>query len=121
MNMCASIKARGMFKIVLDHALPHKLSYLRLYAEMGSARLYLSFDSGNLQWFGKIEKNRSITRTLTDKEYFAHRLKHPIRKVLAEDKDEILIETKDGVEERWLKPRWLLREVRIKRTALRGR
>jgi len=53
-----------MFKIVLDHALPHKLSYLRLYAEMGSARLYLSFDSGNLQWFGKIERNRSTPRTL---------------------------------------------------------
>ena len=110
-----------MFKIVLDHALPRKLSYLRLYAEMGAARLYLSFDSGNLQWFGKIEKNRSVSRTMTDREYLAYRLKHPIKKVLAEDEDEIIVETKDGAEERWLKPRWLLREVRIKRATLRGR
>jgi len=110
-----------MFKIVLDHALPHKLSYLRLYAEMGYARLYLSFDSGNLQWFGKIERNRNTSRTLTDKEYLYHRLKHPVKKVLVEDEDEIVVETKDGAEERWLKPRWLLREVRIKRTSARGR
>lgn len=110
-----------MFKIVLDHALPHKLSYLRLYAEMGYARLYLSFDGGNLQWFGKIEKKRSVTKTLTDKEYFAHRLKHPIKRVLVEDEDELVVETMDGAEERWLKPRWLIREVRIKRVSSRGR
>lgn len=110
-----------MFKIVLDHALPYKLSYLRVYAEMGYARLYLSFDSGNLEWFGKIEKKRSISRALTDKEYFAHRLKHPIKKVLMDDGDEIVVETKDSVEERWLKPKWFLREVRIKSTSSRGR
>ncbi|MEM3386323.1 MAG: hypothetical protein QXN08_01430 [Nitrososphaerales archaeon] len=110
-----------MFKIVLDHALPHKLSYLRVYAEMGYARLYLSFDSGNIQWFGKIEKKKSVSRAITDKEYFAHRLKHPIKKVLMEDEDEIVVETKDGVEERWLKPRWLLREARIKRISSDGR
>jgi len=40
---------------------------------------------------------------------------------LVEDEDEIVVETKDGVEERWLKPRWLLREVRIKRTSKKGR
>lgn len=110
-----------MFKIVLDHALPHKLSYLRIYAEVGYARLYLSFDSGNIQWFGKIEKKRSISRAITDRGYFAHRLKHPIRKVLMEDEDEIVVETYEGVEERWLKPRWLLREVRIRRAQSRGR
>ncbi len=102
-------------KIVLDHALPHKLDYLRVYAELGYARLYLSFDSGNIQLFGKIEKNKSNPRAITDKEYFAYRLRHPLKNVLMEDEDELVVETEDGLEEAWLKPRWLLRAVRDKK------
>ncbi|MBI4257579.1 MAG: hypothetical protein HY619_01365 [Thaumarchaeota archaeon] len=100
-------------KIVLQHALPRKIDYLKLFASIGSASFYLSVNGRNVQWLGRIEAARSQRRSFTDQEYVRYRMYHPVDEILAENSEEVVVRTKEGVEEQWLKPKWLLRRRRV--------
>ncbi|MBI2184019.1 MAG: hypothetical protein HYU39_03565 [Thaumarchaeota archaeon] len=98
---------------MLKHALPKKIQYLKLFASMGSASFYLSVNGRNVQWLGRIESARSERRSFTDQEYVRYRMDHPVDEILADNGEDIVVRTKEGVEEQWMRPKWLLRRRRI--------
>jgi len=100
-------------KLLLQHALPKRLDYLRVFANVGSASFYLSVDGADVQWIGRIQRRRPHSASFSDKEYFRYRAMHPVQQVLDEEKDQVIVKTSDGAEESWIKPRWLLRRRRV--------
>ena len=100
-------------KLLLEHALPKRLDYLRVVANIGGAYFYLSVDGAEVQWFGRIRRRMTNYALFSDKEYFLYRREHPVQQILDEEGDQVIVKTSDGAEESWIKPRWLLRKRRV--------
>lgn len=104
-------------KVLLEHALPDKIDYVRFLVDAGVATFYFSFDGKKLMWFGRIEKERTIGRSLNDAEYCRYRLDHPVEEVVNDDGEHVVLITQNGAREHWLKPRWTLKlRERIRRS-----
>jgi hypothetical protein len=102
----------GILKVILEHALPTKVDYFRVFAEVGRANLFLSVDGLEFRCHARLKNQRSrradVPRTFSDSEYTRYRMSHPVKKILAKDEDEVVVKTDDNVEETWFLPRWLL-------------
>jgi hypothetical protein len=96
-------------RVLLDHAFPEKVDYLRVAVDAGVLKFYFSLDGQNVLWLGKIEKHRGEEHSFSDAEYFRYREEHPVERVLEESPSEVIVKTRNGVREHWLKPRWILR------------
>jgi len=99
-------------KVLLEHMLPRKLRYARVYLEAGSASVYFSLDGASADWHASIGRKRGVE--MSDKEYSRLRAKLPAVETLDDDGKMLVVRNANGNEEQWWKPRWVLTRVRRK-------
>jgi hypothetical protein len=103
-------------KFLLEHRLPRKLRYAKVFFQAGTASLFLSIDGASADWHASIGKaGRQVV--LTDKEYARLREAVPASELLDDDGRDVIIKNAAGEEESWTKPRWVLRGVHRKPTS----
>ncbi len=95
----------------LEHRLPRKLRYAKVYLEAGSASVSFSLDGTNADWHASIGRKREGTK-LTDREYSRLRAALPAIESLEEDGRMVVVRNSEGTEESWMKPMWTLTRVR---------
>ena len=103
-------------KFLLEHKLPKKLRYAKVYFEAGPTSLQFSLDGANVDWHASIGKRHGAQ--LTDAEYTRLRAGVPAVELLDDDGRSVLIRNAAGYEELWEKPRWVL--TRTHKKAARG-
>ncbi len=97
-------------KVLLEHKLPKKLRYARVYVETESASVYFSLDGASADWHASIGKRKGIE--MTDKEYSRLRANIPAIETLDDDGRMLIVRNALGFEEHWRKPRWVLTRAR---------
>ena len=93
-------------KFLLEHKLPKKLRYAKVYFEAGPTTVLFSLDGTSADWHASIGKRRAAE--LTDAEYARLRSEVPAVELLDDDGRRVLIRNAAGYEELWEKPRWVL-------------
>jgi hypothetical protein len=99
-------------KFHLEHRLPRKLRYAKVYFEAGPTSLFFSLDGTSADWHASIGKKKV---ELTDAEYSRLRAEVPAVELLDDDVEKVLIRNSAGYEELWEKPRWVLARAHKKR------
>jgi hypothetical protein len=94
-------------KFRLEHALPRKLRYAKVYFEAGSASVFFSLDGASADWHASIGR-RDQKKELTDREYSRLRASAPAVEALGDDGKMFVVRGSSGREETWLRPRWTL-------------
>lgn len=97
-------------KILLEHKLPKRLRYARVYMEAGGASVYFSLDGDSADWHASIGKKRGVE--MSDKEYSRLRANLPAVETLDDDGRMLVVRNALGFEEQWTKPRWVLLRAR---------
>jgi hypothetical protein len=103
-------------KFLLEHKLPKKLRYAKVYFEAGPTSVLFSLDGTSADWHASIGRKKGIR--LTDAEYTRLRSELPAVEMLDSDGRMVLIRNAAGYEELWERPRWVL--SRTHRVGLRG-
>jgi hypothetical protein len=103
-----------MMKFLLEHKLPRKLRYAKVYFEAGSTSVQFSLDGSSADWHARIGRGRGVE--MTDAEYAKLRAEVPAVDLLDDDGRRVLIRNAAGFEESWEKPRWVLNRIHKKRT-----
>lgn len=98
-------------KFRLEHRLPKRLRYAKVYFEAGPASLFFSLDGTNAAWRATIGRKKDEAE-LTDREYSRLRAKVPAVETLDDDGRMLVVRNSMGYEERWLKPQWRLTRIR---------
>jgi len=93
-------------KFLLEHKLPKKFRYAKVYFEAGPTSLLFSLDGTSADWHASIGKRKRVR--LTDAEYTRLRSEMPAVEMLDDDGQSVLIRNSAGYEELWEKPRWTL-------------
>jgi len=106
--------ARSM-KFLLEHKLPRRLRYAKVYFQAGPTSMAFSLDGTSADWHASIGKRRV---EMTDAEYARLRAESPAVELLDDDGRRVLIRNAAGYEELWEKPRWVL--TRAQRKTGRG-
>jgi hypothetical protein len=101
-------------RFLLEHKLPKKLRYAKVYLEAGPASMAFSLDGASADWHASMGRNKGVE--LTDVEYARLRAEVPAVELLDDDGRTVLIRNATGSEELWEKPRWVLARTRKKRT-----
>lgn len=101
-------------RFVLEHKLPKKLRYAKVYLEAGPASMAFSLDGTNADWHARMGKKKGVQ--LTDAEYSRLRVEIPAVELLEDDGRSVLIRNAAGDEELWEKPRWALTRLHKKPT-----
>lgn len=97
-------------KVLLEHKLPKKLRYAKVYVETENASVYFSLDGTNADWHASIGRRKGVE--LSDKEYTRLRANVPAVETLDEDGRMLIVRNALGLEEHWEKPRWVLTRAR---------
>ena len=97
-------------KFVLEHKLPRKLRYAKVYFQAGPTSLLFSLDGTSADWHATI--GRKAGAQLTDAQYARLRSELPAVEMLDDDGQRVLIRNAAGYEELWNKPRWILERAR---------
>jgi hypothetical protein len=100
-------------KFLLEHKLPRKLRYAKVYFEAGPTSLLFSLDGTSADWHASIGKKKGVE--MTDAEYARLRMEIPAIELLDDDGRKVLIRNAAGIEELWEKPRWVLERARKRR------
>jgi hypothetical protein len=95
-----------VLKFLLEHKLPKKVRYAKVYFEAGPTSLVFSLDGTNADWHASIGRKGDVK--MTDAEYARLRAEVPAVELLDEDDHRVLIRNAAGYEELWEKPRWVL-------------
>lgn len=103
-------------KFLLEHKLPRKLRYARVYFEAGPTSVLFSLDGTSADWHASIGRRKGVE--MTDAEYSRLRAEMPAVELLDDDGRKVLIKNAAGYEELWEKPRWVL--TRAKKGRPRG-
>ena len=93
-------------KFLLDHKLPKRIRYARVYFEAGPTSVQFSLDGTSAAWHAVIGRGKRAQ--LTDAEYTRLRSELPAVELLDDDGSRVLIRNAAGYEELWEKPRWTL-------------
>ncbi len=93
-------------KFLLEHKLPKRVRYARVYFEAGPTSLVFSLDGTSADWHASIGRRKGLE--LTDAEHARLRAETPAVELLDEDRHRVLIRNAAGYEELWEKPRWVL-------------
>jgi len=96
-------------KFQLEHRLPKKLRYAKVYFEAGSTSMFFSLDGTSADWHASIGRRKGIE--MTDTEYTRLRAQVPAVETLDDDGDYVLVRNAAGYDELWQKPRWVLNRV----------
>jgi hypothetical protein len=94
-------------KFRLEHRLPKKLRYAKVYLEAGPASVFFSLEGTSADWRASIGRGGRLTQ-LTDREYSRLRALVPATETLGDDGRMVVIRNAIGREEGWLRPRWTL-------------
>ena len=105
-----------MLKFLLEHKLPKKLRYAKVFFQAGPTSLLFSLDGTSADWHASIGRRKGIE--MTDAEYTRMRSELPAIELLDDDGRNVLIRNAAGYEEVWEKPRWVL--ARAQRKKKRG-
>lgn len=97
-------------KFFLEHKLPRRVRYARVYFEAGPTSVLFSLDGTSASWHASIGRRKRVE--MTDAEYTRLRAEIPAVELLDDDGREILIKNAAGYEELWEKPRWMLTRAR---------
>lgn len=97
-------------RIFLEHKLPKKLRYARVYMEAGSASVYFSLDGASADWHASIGRTRGVE--MSDKEYSRLRANVPAVEMIDDDGRMLVVRNALGFEEHWRKPKWVLTRAR---------
>ena len=95
-----------VLKFLLEHKLPRRLRYAKVYFEAGPTSLHFSLDGTSADWHARIGKTRGVE--LTDAQYTRLRQEVPAVEMLDDDGRRVLIRNASGDEELWERPRWTL-------------
>ncbi len=101
-----------MLKFLLEHKLPKKVRYARVYFEAGPTSVLFSLDGTSADWHASIGRNKGVA--MTDAQYARLRAEIPAIELLDEDERRVLIRNAAGYEELWEKPRWMLNRTHKK-------
>ena len=93
-------------KFLLEHKLPRKLRYAKVYFQAGPTSLLFSLDGTSADWHATIGRKKGAQ--LTDAQYARLRSVLPAVEMLDDDGERVLIRNAAGYEELWNKPRWVL-------------
>ena len=99
-------------KFQLEHRLPRKLRYAKVYFEAGPTSLFFSLDGTSADWHASIGKKKGVE--MTDAEYARLRKEVPAVEMLDDDGEHVLVRNAAGYDELWQKPRWVLNRVHRK-------
>jgi hypothetical protein len=93
-------------KIFLEHKLPRRLRYAKVYVEAGNASVFFSLDGSSADWYARIGRRKGIE--MSDKEYSRLRANLPAVETLDDDGSMLIVRNARGFEEQWRKPKWVL-------------
>jgi len=93
-------------KFLLEHKLPKRLRYAKVYFEAGPTSLLFSLDGTSADWHASIGRRGGVQ--MTDAEYSRLRAEIPAVELLDDDGHRVLIRNAAGFEELWERPRWTL-------------
>ncbi len=93
-------------KFLLEHMLPKRLRYAKVYFEAGPTSVVFSLDGTSADWHASIGRKKEVK--LSDSEYTRLRSEVPAVEVLDDDGQRVLIRNAAGYEELWERPRWTL-------------
>jgi hypothetical protein len=99
-------------KLLFKHELPKRLSYAKVYLEAGSASLFFSLDGNRASWYASIGSSMKRPVSFSDRDYSLHRASSRVVEVVDHDEDRIVLRTENGVEEEWVRPKWILAGLR---------
>ncbi|MDV3292851.1 MAG: hypothetical protein LYZ70_01100 [Nitrososphaerales archaeon] len=97
-------------KLLLEHMLPRKLRYAKVYLEAGGASVFFSLDGASADWYASIGKKKAAE--MSDKEYSRLRANLPAVETLDDDGRMLVVRNARGYEEQWRKPKWVLTRMR---------
>lgn len=100
-----------MLKFLLEHKLPRRLRYAKVYFEAGPTSVLFSLDGTSADWHASIGRTKGVR--LTDSEYSRFRAEMPAVELL-DDGNKLLIRNAAGDDELWEKPHWILRRTHRK-------
>jgi hypothetical protein len=100
-------------KFLLEHQLPKRIRYAKVYLEAGSASVFFSLDGTNADWHATIGKTKDGVE-MTDGQYTRLRKSVPAVDVLDDDERTVIIRNASGYDEQWQKPMWVLRRIHRK-------
>lgn len=99
-----------MLKFSLEHRLPRRIRYAKVFFEAGPTSLVFSLDGATADWHASIGRKRGAG--MTDAEYSRLRAHIPAVELLDDDGRNVIIKNAAGYEETWEKPRWVLTRAR---------
>ena len=94
-------------KFRLEHRLPRRVRYAKVYLEAGSASIFFSLDGTIADWRASIGKRNNL-KQLSDREYSRLRATLPATETLDDDGRIVKVRNANGDEESWVRPRWVL-------------
>ncbi|MDV3278567.1 MAG: hypothetical protein LYZ69_08935 [Nitrososphaerales archaeon] len=97
-------------KFFLEHMLPRKLRYARVYLEAGGASVFFSLNGANADWHASIGSSREVE--MSDLEYTRRRANLPAVEKVDDDGRTVIVRNAQGYEEQWKKPQWVLMNLR---------
>ena len=98
-------------RLLVHHELPKRLRYAKVYMELANASLFFSLDGSKASIYGSIGTSGKPI-ALSDSDYARHRTSSRVVQVLDQDDDRFVVETEHGLEEEWVRPKWVLVGVR---------
>lgn len=98
-------------KILVEHDLPRRLRFARVYMEAGTASVFFSLDGTTANWYASIGKKKGRLG-MSDKEYSRLRASVPAVQTLDDNGEVVIVKNNKGYEEEWVKPQWVLTSVR---------
>lgn len=101
-------------KFLLEHKLPRRLRYAKVYFQAGPTSVSFSLDGTTADWRASIGKRKGLE--LTDAQYSRLREEVPAVEMLDDDGRTVLVRNAAGYDEMWEKPRWVLTRVHKKET-----
>jgi len=105
---------KWQMKILLEHGLPRRLRYAKVYLELGSSSLFVSVDGSHASWYGSIG-GRKLSISVSDREYSRYRAETPATELVDQNEGRVILRNRQGNEEEWATPRWILTGFRRQR------
>ena len=97
-------------KFYLEHMLPRRLRYAKVYLEAGGASVFFSLNGSSANWHARIGRSGEVE--MSDKDYSRLRATLPAVETLDDDGKMVIVKNAEGYEEQWRKPQWVLVNVR---------
>ncbi len=106
-------------KILLEHELPRRLRYAKVYLELGNSSLFVLVDGSRASWYGSIG-GKKTSLSVSDREYARYRAASPATELVDQDEGRVILRNKEGNEEEWATPRWIMTGFRRQREKQRN-